>query len=198
MSYIQFFISRGAEGPGREILRGAEGPGREILQRPPSVRHVSHCNSKTHWCIFSKLCRYVQVLAPCHGGVLYSFWYWWNLILMKYCFKKRKINISCFLRVLCYFQHWKKFRGKGSNFFALTRKKQLMYISFSFHFTLYVIFNIKSLFFWNIEKFPFTYWLNGRWFLQIVVRDSVNLYPIILYPLFPCSDFFISSVGGGG
>ena len=20
----------------------------------------------------------------------------------------------------------------------------------------------------NIEKFPFTYWLNGRWFLQIV------------------------------
>ena len=38
--------------------------------------------------------------------------------------------------------------------------------------------------------------LNGRWFLQIVDRDSVNLYPI--YPPFPCSDFFISSVGGGG
>ena len=31
---------------------------------------------------------------------------------------------------------------------------------------------------------PFTYWLNGRWFLQIVERDSWNLYP--LYPLFPC------------
>ena len=41
--------------------------------------------------------------------------------------------------------------------------------------------------FQNIEKCPFTYWLNGRWFLQIVERDSCNLYP--LYPLFPCSDF---------
>ena len=39
----------------------------------------------------------------------------------------------------------------------------------------------------NIEKCPFTYWLNGRWFLQIVERESWNLY--ILYPLFPCSDF---------
>ena len=53
----------------------------------------------------------------------------------------------------------------------------------------------------NIEKFPFTYWLNGRWFLQIVDihvgnfnmkltgrwfpqivdRDSGNLYPIYIY-----------------
>ena len=53
----------------------------------------------------------------------------------------------------------------------------------------------------NIEKCPFTYWLNGRWFLQIVdihvgnfnmkltgrwfpqivVRDSGNLYPIYIY-----------------
>ena len=41
--------------------------------------------------------------------------------------------------------------------------------------------------------------LNGRWFLQIVDRDSWNLYP--LYPLFPCSDF-VSQMwgwfGGGG
>ena len=48
-------------------------------------------------------------------------------------------------------------------------------------------------------KGPFTYWLNGRWFLQIVERDSWNLYP--LYPLFPCSDF-VSQMwgwfGGGG
>ena len=50
------------------------------------------------------------------------------------------------------------------------------------HFTFYAIFNIKKN---NIEKCPFTYWLNGRWFLQIV--DGDNLYP--LYPLFPCSDF---------
>ena len=52
---------------------------------------------------------------------------------------------------------------------------------------------------YNIEKCPFTYWLNGRWFLQIVDRDSWNLYP--LYPLFPCSDF-VSQMwgwfGGGG
>ena len=39
----------------------------------------------------------------------------------------------------------------------------------------------------NIIKCPFTNWLNGRWFLQIVDRDSGNLYPI--YPPFPCSDF---------
>ena len=48
----------------------------------------------------------------------------------------------------------------------------------------------------NIEKCPFTYWLNGRWFLQIVDGDSWNLYP-----LFPCSDF-VSQMwgwfGGGG
>ena len=51
----------------------------------------------------------------------------------------------------------------------------------------------------NIEKCPFGYWLNGRWFIQLVDRDSWNLYP--LYPLFPCSDF-VSQMwgwfGGGG
>ena len=64
------------------------------------------------------------------------------------------------------------------------------------HFTFYAIFNIKKKY---IEKCPFTYWLNGRWFLQIVEKDSWNLYP--LYPLFPCSDF-VSQMwgwfGGGG
>ena len=45
------------------------------------------------------------------------------------------------------------------------------------------------------KKCPFTYWLNGRWFLQID-RDSWNLYP--LYPLFPCSDFVSQMWGGGG
>ena len=42
------------------------------------------------------------------------------------------------------------------------------------HFTLYAIFKINFFF----EKCPFTYWLIGRWFLQIVERDSWNLYPI--------------------
>ena len=27
----------------------------------------------------------------------------------------------------------------------------------------------------NIEKFPFTYWLNGRWFLQIVDIGNFNM-----------------------
>ena len=54
------------------ISRRAEGLGREILKSVcPSVRHIklSHFNSETHCCIFSKL----QVCAPCHGCVLYSF-----------------------------------------------------------------------------------------------------------------------------
>ena len=42
--------------------------------------------------------------------------------------------------------------------------------------------------------------LNGRWFPQIVDRDSGNLYPI--YPPFPCYDFLSQGwwggVGGGG
>ena len=41
--------------------------------------------------------------------------------------------------------------------------------------------------------------LNGRWFPQIVDRDSGNLYPI--YPPFPWSDFYPKGggvVGAGG
>ena len=45
------------------------------------------------------------------------------------------------------------------------------------------------LFFGNIEKCPFTDWLNGRWFHQIVDGDSGNLLVYPIYPLFPCSDF---------
>ena len=81
-------------------------------------------------------------------------------------------------------------RGGGVKFFFFFRKTILS------HFTFYAIFNIKKN---NIEKCPFTYWLNGWWFLQIVDRDSWNLYP--LYPLCPCSDF-VSQMwgwfGGGG
>ena len=82
----------------------------------------------------------------------------------------------------------KKFRGGGGVDFFL--EKQFFLIS---RFMLFS--TLKK----NIEKCPFTYWLNGRWFLQIVERDSWNLYP--LYPLFPCSDF-VSQMwgwfGGGG
>ena len=51
----------------------------------------------------------------------------------------------------------------------------------------------------NIEKCPFTYWLNGWWFLQIVERDSCNLYPI--YPLFIVLILYLKcggGLGGGG
>ena len=98
------------------ISRGAEGPGREILQRPPSVRlsvcpsvrpsvrpsvclsvtFSFHTSSKTHWCIFSKLCRYVHhVMGVC---CIVFFLYWWNVF--EFCMnflniEKNKINI-CF------------------------------------------------------------------------------------------------------
>ena len=50
----------------------------------------------------------------------------------------------------------------------------------------------------SVRPSRLVYWLNGRWFLQIVDRDSWNLYP--LYPLFPCSDFVSQLWGwfGGG
>ena len=79
---------------------------------------------------------------------------------------------------------------------TLKKKKFFFRKTILSHFTFYAIFNIKKI---NIEKCPFTYWLNGRWFLQIVDGDSWNLYP--LYPLFPCSDFVSQmwgGLGGGG
>ena len=86
-----------------------------------------------------------------------------------------------FSSCLCYFQHLKKqfsvrtkMGGGGgggvSNFFF---RKTIL-----FHFAFHAFFKIKKK--GNIEKCPFTYWLNGRWFLQIVDRDNGNLYPI--YP----------------
>ena len=77
----------------------------------------------------------------------------------------------------------KIFRGGGGAFFL---EIQFFLIS---HFTFYAIFNINK----NIEKFPFTYWLNGRWFLQIVERDSWNLYPLYSLVL-----ILYLKCGGGG
>ena len=74
--------------------------------------------------------------------------------------------------------------GGGVEFFFL--EKQFFLIS---RFMLFS--TLKKI---NIEKCPFTYWLNGRWFLQIVDGDSWNLYP--LYPLFLCSEF-VSQIWGG-
>ena len=51
-----------------------------------------------------------------------------------------------------------------------------------------------------MEKCPFTYWLNGRWFLQIVDGDSWNLcihyilYSLVLILYLKCGVVW----GGGG
>ena len=87
-----------------------------------------------------------------------------------------------------------KNRGGGGGCWIFFFRKTILS-----HFTFYAIFNIKQNKKYNIEKCLFTYWLNGRWFLQIVDGDSWNLYP--LYPLFPCSDFVSQmwgGLGGGG
>ena len=59
---IQFFLHQHMY-----WLSPATPKAREILQHPrPSVCPFSHCNSKTHCCIFSKLCRYVHhVMGVC-------------------------------------------------------------------------------------------------------------------------------------
>ena len=69
----------------------------------------------------------------------------------------------------------KKIPGGGGVFFV---RKTIS------HFKFYAIFNIKK----NIERCPFTYWLNGRWFLQIVERDNGNL---------KCGGGFLGGGGGG-
>ena len=83
-------------------------------------------------------------------------------------------------------QMWGWFGGGGVMFFS--------------HFMLFFIFLEKNIWEYKIilshlmggggvwifffEKCPFTYWLNGRWFLQIVERDSWHLYiHYILYSL---------------
>ena len=41
----------------------------------------------------------LQVRAPSHGGVLYSFWYWWNVVWIFYEFFKywKKLNLKHFV-----------------------------------------------------------------------------------------------------
>ena len=104
-------------------------------------------------------------------------------------------NISCFLHILCYFQHLKqnwcrnKIRGGGCRNFLIFLEKHFFIIKFRVlcYFQHYI-------FFGNIEKCPFTYWLNGRWFLQIVDRDSGN--PIFL--ISNMSNVGVVAGGGGG
>ena len=63
------------------------------------------------------------------------------------------------------------------------------------HLTFYAIFNIKKKY---IKNCPFIYWLNGRWFLQIVDRAFWNLYPFIHYILYSLVLILYLKCGGGG
>ena len=59
------------------------------------------------------------------------------------------------------------------NFLNIEKNKILRFLCSIFHvfFTFYAISNMGggvSYFFGNIEKCPFTSWLNGRWFIQRV------------------------------
>ena len=134
-----------------------------------------------------------QVRSPCHGGVLYSFFYIYGMLF------------EFFMWV------WFFFLGGGNVFLQFNplsnisrkkypgnKKKYLKKNSISFDVFLFFMLDLFltffDFFFGNIEKCPFTYWLNGRWSLQIVhignfnmklngrwfpqIVDSGNLYPI--------------------
>ena len=96
----------------------------------------------------------LQLRAQCHGGGLYSFWYWWNVVWIFYEFfkywKKKKFNIFSIFKVFFAFYAisnikkiigFKKIPGGGG---GVCRQFFLDSHSFSFHFTFYAIFNIKK------------------------------------------------------
>ena len=95
---------------------------------------------------------------------------------------EKKIRIFCFN--ISYFLHvyaiskikkknWctkKNSGGGGVSNFLFCFRKTLVY-HFISRFMLFSTLKLEK----NIEKCPFTYWLNGRWFIQIVDGDSMNL-----------------------
>ena len=98
-----------------------------------------------------------------------------------------------------FFLHFMLFPTYLEQIFFFFRKTIIFHLMFSLcGFYARSISNIFRIFLGNIEKCPFTYWLNGRWFLQIVDignfmkfngiwfpqivdRDCGNLYPIYIY-----------------
>ena len=141
----------------------------------------------------------LQVRAPSHGGVLYSFLYWWNVVSPAGAVGSGTGDIATppvrpSVRLSVTFIFCTVTQRRSVEIFFL--EKQFFLIS---RFMLFSTVKNKN----NIEKCPFTYWLNGRWFFQIVDRDSGNLY-IQYNLLFPCSDFWSQTYqmwggwGGGG
>ena len=113
------FISRRAEGLGGEILK---------CPRLTVTFSFSHCNLKTHCCIFSKLYRYMHhVMGVCcivnYNVKLNGKWFpqivdrdyiLYSLVLifdpvgggLQFFLEKQFFLISCFLHVLYYFRHF--------------------------------------------------------------------------------------------
>ena len=126
--------------------------------------------------VFSRNCRYVHHVMGGGGGggccIVYDI-----DGLFEFCIhffvKKNWFDflISCFLRVLCYFQHCCVFSKLCRYVHHVMGVCCIVFWYWSdvlFYF--FFAFPTKKSFFGggNIEKCPFTYWLNGRWFLQIV------------------------------
>ena len=99
--------------------------------------------------------------------------------------KKIKFREFFFSKFHVFFTFHAIWGGGGVEFFFL--EKQFFLIS---RFMLFSTLKIN-----NIEKCPFTYWLNGRWFLQIVDGDSWNIYP--LYILYSFVLILYLKCGGG-
>ena len=92
------------------ISHRAEGPGREILQcppPPPSVRPVTFSFRTVTRKRIDVFSRNFAGTCTMSWGVLYSFWYWWNVVEF---FLETLFLIS--FCVLCYFQHYKFWYGK--------------------------------------------------------------------------------------
>ena len=66
---------------------------------------------------------------------------------------------------------WREISGDRVALFF--RKTILFHLMFSSCFFMLDLF--PTFIFGNIEKCPFTYWLNGRWFLQIVDLGNLNM-----------------------
>ena len=108
-----------------------------------------------------------------------------NLFLQNFMFS------SCFMLFPTLKKNWCKKNNSGGGGGVFFLEKQFFLIS---RFMLFSTLKIN-----NIEKCPFTYWLNGRWFLQIVDGDSWNIYPLyILYSFVLILYLKFGVVWGGG
>ena len=132
----------------------------------------------------------LQVRAPCHGGVLISFWYWWNVVWIFYEFFKywKKWNLNFFSSIFQVFFAfhaniknlvYKKNSGVWIFFYLFFLEKQFFLIS---HFMLFS--TLQK--YWKVPLHLLVKWEvvspNSRFTVGIYIH-----YTSILR--FPCSDF---------